>query len=820
MKYLLLAIMFCIGINMNAQNKVFGTLQNENGEALIGASVFLQESQFATITDDTGFFELQSIPRDTYDFKITFLGYKSYTESIVVDGDIKMDIVLDGVVFNLDKIEILANELDQNSPFVYSEMGKEEISFENLGQDLPFLLEQTPSVVVTSDAGAGIGYTGMRVRGSDPTRVNVTINGVPLNDSESHGLFWVNLPDFASSVDKVQIQRGVGPSTNGAGAFGATVSLNSNYIYQNPYIHISGSYGSFNSQKISASFGTGLIADKYNIEGRYSRIVSDGYIDRASSNLNSFYFSASKVEENKSIRFNVFSGKERTYQSWNGIPEAKLEEDDEALMAHYLRNPGMYQTVEDSLNLFESDRRYNYYLYENQVDDYRQTHLQFIYNVKTSDNVNINATAHYTRGKGFFEQFEVNQDFADYGFGPVITSVGDTLNSANLVRRKWLDNHFYGVIINSEIAMSDNLDLILGASANRYDGLHFGRPVGAEVNGILRLLDEDFRYYENDGSKNDFNVYGKVNYLFSDKLKAYLDLQMRVLDYNASGIDDDRLSFNIEQSYSFFNPKFGLSYNLNNNTIVYASYAKAQREPVRSDFVDAKGTNVPESETLNDIEFGLRMVNNNTLFNANVFYMDYKNQLVLTGAINDVGAAVRQNVDKSTRMGIELDGQIDINSQFKLKANVAFSQNKIDQFTESIVDYGADPISIVENNYTDTDIAFSPNIIAGSTFSYLLTKALSIHWISKYVGEQFLDNTSNVNKKIDAYFINDILVSFKSKSQGITQYELKAMVNNVLDTKYVSNGYTYNYIFENLVEENFYFPQAGINFLIGFDVTF
>ncbi|NNL91135.1 MAG: TonB-dependent receptor, partial [Saprospiraceae bacterium] len=344
MKYLLLAIMFCIGINMNAQNKVFGTLQNENGEALIGASVFLQESQFATITDDTGFFELQSIPRDTYDFKITFLGYKSYTESIVVDGDIKMDIVLDGVVFNLDKIEILANELDQNSPFVYSEMGKEEISFENLGQDLPFLLEQTPSVVVTSDAGAGIGYTGMRVRGSDPTRVNVTINGVPLNDSESHGLFWVNLPDFASSVDKVQIQRGVGPSTNGAGAFGATVSLNSNYIYQNPYIHISGSYGSFNSQKISASFGTGLIADKYNIEGRYSRIVSDGYIDRASSNLNSFYFSASKVEENKSIRFNVFSGKERTYQSWNGIPEAKLEEDDEALMAHYLRNPGMYQT--------------------------------------------------------------------------------------------------------------------------------------------------------------------------------------------------------------------------------------------------------------------------------------------------------------------------------------------------------------------------------------------------------------------------------------------------------------------------------------------
>ena len=818
-----------VAFSLSAQYDIKGKVTNENGEPLIGASVFLTESQYATITDEQGRFEFLQLPVDIYELKVTYVGYSAYIQDVELANDYDLDIMMKGGILNIDKIEITANTLNEKSPFSYTEMNKEDVQLENLGQDLPFLLEQTPSVVVTSDAGAGIGYTGIRVRGSDATRVNVTINGVPLNDSESHGVFWVNLPDIASSVDNIQIQRGVGPSTNGAGAFGATVGLKTNYIYQNPFVEASGSYGSFNTKRMSVKFGTGLINDKYTIEGRYSKITSDGYIDRATSDLNSFYFSAAKIEENHSLRINVFSGNERTYQSWYGTPESKANGDIEELTNHYNRNKGgAYEVAGDSINLFDSGRSYNYYTYANQVDDYAQTHAQFIYNAKTSEKMNINITGHYTRGKGFFEQLKRDQEYADYLFGPLILTGNDSVFSGDLVRRKWLDNHFYGVIANAQYQVNDDLEILVGAGANRYDGGHYGRPVFAFVRDTFRVLDPalrdvendpPFNYYENNGKKDDINLFAKANYQINDKLSLFADAQIRNLNYSANGKDDDQSIINIDQTHTFFNPKFGVNYKLNDNSGVYASFSRSNREPVRSDFVDAKGTDIPSPESLNDIEVGYRFNTESTSFSANVYLMDYKDQLVVTGALNDVGGAVRQNVDKSQRIGIELTGGVRLSDKFKVTANATLSQNKINNFTESIIDYF--DYSIVENSFDDTDIALSPNIISAAKLTYSPIENLSINWLAKYVGDQFLDNTSNDQRKLKGYFVNDIIIGYQSTISGINKFEIKLMINNVLNTKYLSNGYSFNYLYAgDLTVENYLYPQAGTNFLVGASLSF
>jgi len=819
-----------LAFNISAQYDIIGNVTNENGEPLIGASVFLTETQYATITDEKGNFELLSLPVDIYELKVTYIGYGPFVHDVELAEDFDLEIVLKGGLIKMDAIEISANTLTLDSPFSYSELTKEDIELENLGQDLPFLLEQTPSVVVTSDAGAGIGYTGIRIRGSDATRVNVTINGVPLNDSESHGVFWVNLPDFASSVDNIQIQRGVGPSTNGAGAFGATVGLKTNYIYQNPFVEINGTYGSFASQRISAKFGTGLINDKYTIEGRYSRIKSDGFIDRATSDLNSFYFSAAKISENHSLRFNVISGNERTFQSWFGTPESKVNNDLEELTDHYFRNVGsIYHTPEDSINLFDSGRSYNYYTYRNQVDDYSQTHTQFIYNTKPSENFNVNLTGHYTRGSGFFEQLEIDQDFEDYLFGPLVFSVGDTLRSADLVRRKWLDNHFYGVIGNAQYQANDDLQLVFGIGANRYDGGHFGRPVLIFNQDTFRSLDPflressddpPFNYYESNGTKDDFNAYTKANFQIGENLSLFGDVQVRNINYSAFGTDDDQSIIDIDENYTFFNPKFGINYKLNQNSGIYASFARSNREPVRSDFVDAKGTNVPAPETLNDFELGFRSNTKSSAFSANFYFMDYTDQLVVTGAVNNVGSPIRQNVDKSRRIGLELVGAIKLSDVFEVSANATYSQNTISNFTEQVVDF-AEGFPSIENNFTDTDIALSPNIISAATLTYTPMQNLSINLLSKYVGDQFLDNTSNEERKLDSYFVNDIIVAYQTSFSGVNKLELKLMVNNILNTKYSSNGYSFNYLWEGeLIVENYQYPQAGTNFLLGATVSF
>ncbi len=815
MKNILIALLF-FSFGLNAQNTIQGNVKNATGENLIGASVFIKSSDYATITDDFGNFTLESVKTGDYTLKVTYLGYFSYETEIKVSGKYDIDIILEPNRFAIEDVVIRANALEDKSPFSYTQVDKEAIERKNLAQDVPVLLEHNPSMVVTSDAGAGVGYTTMRIRGSDATRINVTINGVPLNDSESHGVFWVNMPDFSSSVNDIQIQRGVGPSTNGAAAFGATVAMNTNNVAENPLIKFSSTYGSFNTQRYSVSATTGLIENKFNIEGRYSVIKSDGYVDRASSDLRSYYFSASYLTDNSSLRFNTFSGSERTYQSWWGVPEAKLTGDDEALLEHYFNNVGgTYQTVADSINLFESDRRYNYYNYENQVDDYGQDHYQLIWNKTINDAWSFSAIGHYTRGKGFFEEYRVEDDVADYGLGPFTDANGNEISTSDLVRRRWLDNHFYGVIFNNALTLNEKSDLLVGISANRYDGDHFGNVIWADR---FAVEDPTFRYYESDGSKTDYNAYVKYNVTLGDKLELFADIQNRYIEYNTMGNDNDGTPIDVDTTYNFINPKLGLSYQTDQRNIFYASVASAQREPVRSDFLDAVGTRVPKHEQLWDVEAGWRRTDEKGSISANLFYMLYNNQLVVTGAVNDVGAAVRTNVDDSYRLGIEIEAARRLSEKLVWSGNLALSRNKISSFTEVIRDFGNG--TEILNDFENTDIAFSPDIVAASIFSYRPAKNIEAQLLSKYVGRQFLDNTSNENKAIDAYLVNDIVLSYTPEIQGFQQVDFKLILNNVLDAQYSANGYTFSYVFGDLIEENFFYPQAGFNFLLGATVAF
>lgn len=803
-----ITMLFC-AIFGAAQHAYTGKVTDAQGNPLQGALVYLNDGEKTTVTDLEGEFYIQDLEEGKAKITIQYLGFDDMESTIYIPKDKNKLFEMSTVAQELQQINIIANKLTKDSPFSYQEVKKEDIAIKNLVQDVPFLIEHTPSMVVTSDAGAGVGYTGLRLRGSDATRINVTINGVPLNDSESQGVFWVDLPDFGSSVENIQIQRGVGSSTNGAAAFGGTVALNTNQHKTDAYGKISGGYGSFNTNKLSVEAGTGLLSNRFVIEGRYSLINSDGYVDRATSDLDSWSISASAIGDNSSLKLNVFSGDERTYQSWWGVPEARLTGDEDELFTQYFNNLGVtYNTQADSLNLFNSDRRYNYYLYDDQVDDYGQDHVQLIYNQNINAKTDFNTTLHYTKGKGFFEEFRFQDALIDYG----IVGQGD---DADLVRRRWLDNDFYGIISNVTFQANSQLSLLGGFGLNRYDGKHFG-----EVIDVLSIpnLDTQEPYYFSDAVKTDFNVYGKLNYQLNESLLFYGDLQLRTISYQTEGVDNDLVPIDVDENYAFFNPKFGLTYQLNSQSQLYASYARANREPVRSDFIDAIGTQIPKPETLNDFEFGFRTQNPTLSFEANAYYMLYKDQLVLTGAVNDVGGSVRTNVDNSFRRGVELSLSWSPTQKINWSPNLTLSQNKIDEFTDIVVDFA--DFSLVETVQTDTDIAFSPSIIAGSRLQYKPARNLAFSLQSKYVGEQFLDNTSTASKTIDAYFVNDLIIDYSLNKLIGKEISIKCLVNNILNEQYESNGYTFSYIFGDLISENFYYPQAGTNVLLGLTVEF
>ncbi|NND80457.1 MAG: TonB-dependent receptor, partial [Maribacter sp.] len=689
-----------------------------------------------------------------------------------------------------DEVFVSAIRATKESPLTFTDLTKEELKPRNLGQDIPILLNYMPAVVTTSDAGAGVGYTGIRVRGSDATRVNVTINGIPYNDSESHGTFWVNMPDFASSIESLQLQRGVGTSTNGAGAFGASLNIATDGISEEAYGQITSSIGSFKTLRNNLKFSTGLLNDHVELSGRLSRISSDGYIDRASSELDSYFLQGAYKNGNTLLKALLFGGHEITYQAWYGIDAVTLETD------RTFNPSGIY-----------TDENGNTQFYENEVDNYKQNHAQLLLNHKFNERWDANLALHYTRGKGFFEQFREDDDFDTYGYPP-ITINGEVVNSTDLIRRRWLDNDFYGTVFSVNYN-KDNLNFILGGGWNTYNGKHFGEVIWAQNAPNSSIRD---RYYDDDSKKTDFNAYAKANYKLDRKWSLFGDFQLRKVGYMANGNDTGL----VDDNFNFFNPKVGATFDLNQNNNLYLSYAVANREPNRNDYENGS----PKPEKLYDLELGWRFITADTQVSTNLYYMNYKDQLVLTGELNDVGAPLRANVGNSFRFGLEVDANIALSDKFTLSPNVALSTNKNKDFV-----FQRDGII---QDLGNTNIAYSPEIILGNRFTYMPIEPLQISLLSKYVGKQYMGNIDARGSVLDAYSQTDLnmqyVIEINSFMKRIT---LSALVNNIFDQKFVSNGYFFTYDDTwsvpdqtTTIEGAGYYPQAGINFLLGATFNF
>ncbi|MFM1779940.1 MAG: hypothetical protein RJB49_233 [Bacteroidota bacterium] len=784
---LIITLIVCVQ-SLFAQ-KIQGLVFDQDTKApLWGASVSVKGSQKGNVTDAKGHFIL-SAPSDAV-LQVRFVGY----DPVEVKASQSNNISLKKSNYLQDEVVVRATRADENSAMAYSNMSAEEVGKSNLGQDMPMLLNFTPSVVTTSDAGAGIGYTGIRIRGSDATRVNVTVNGIPINDSESQGTFWVNMPDFASSVNSVQIQRGVGTSTNGAGAFGGSVNMQTNTFESKAYGEVHASGGSFGTLKTTIKGGSGLLGGKFTLDGRLSRIVSDGFIDRASSNLLSAYFSAGYFGKKSFARFNYFTGNEKTYQSWYGTPESRITGSVADMQAFIDRN---YLSPQDADNLLKSGRTYNYYTYDNQTDNYAQDHFQLIMNHRLTEAWNLDLNAHYTYGRGYYEEFKPAADLINYGFA-------NSLRSVDVIRRKWLDNDFYGSTFALNYTGSQKIKFTFGGAWNRYVGRHFG------------VLQDPFpgrEWYRSRSQKTDLNLYAKGNINLSAAWNAYVDVQYRTVGYRMFGTADKFLNLNSDNSYSFFNPKFGLTHQLSEKSKVYGSVSAGSKEPSRQDFVDNAAGN-PRPEYLQDYEVGYERSGRRYGLQINGYFMNYQDQLVLTGAVNSTGDAIRTNVESSYRLGVETMLNVQISKRLVWSGNVTLSQNRIQNFKERMTDY--DTYDQIVINHGNTDIAYSPSVIAGNTVTYSVG-SFEASLLSKYVGKQYLDNTSDEARSLEAYTTQDIRLKYTLKKGPV----FTLLLNNVMNEQYSSNGYTYSYRYGGATTtENFYYPQAGFNFLLGASIRF
>lgn len=696
---------------------------------------------------------------------------------------------------SLEEVSVAGLRASEDQPVPFSEVTKEDLASRNLGQDLPILLNFLPAVVTTSDAGAGIGYTGIRVRGSDATRVNVTINGIPYNDAESQGTFWVNLPDFASSVESIQLQRGVGTSTNGSSAFGASLNILTNAATREAYAEIINAVGSFNTLRHTLKFSTGLLNDHIEISGRLASIASDGYIDRASSDLNSYFLQGIYQDDNTLLKALVFGGHEITYQSWFGVDPFTLEND---------------RTYNFAGEIYNANGDLTGY-YDNQVDNYRQDHYQFHWNQKYNQNWSSSLGLNYTYGRGFYEEYNNDASLANLRLNDV-TLGGANQSTTDNITRKWLDNDFYVLTANAQYT-TDDTNLVLGGLVSTYDGDHFGKLIWAT---FASNAQPNHEFYRNKGEKSEVTFFGKLTQKVADKLSAYVDLQIRNVGYKANGTINELGTIDIDDSFNFFNPKLGVTYNANENTQWYLSYAKAQREPNRTDYENGS----PRPEVLNDFEAGIRKKGNRATWAANLYYMRYKDQLVLTGEIDEVGAPIRENVGDSYRLGLELEANLALSDQWLWQPNITLSENKN-------LDFRFQRDGALQN-LGNTNIAYSPNLVAGSNLVFVPSTQFQVGVLSKYVGEQYLGNIDADLSKLPAYFINDLNVTYSiGPLKWVKNIDFSLLVNNIFNAQFESNGYFYTYDDTwsapnqvTTIEGVGYYPQAGRNFLLGTTIRF
>jgi len=795
-----------------AQSKTILLITDASGNPVANASIELEKTGVFSASENG---ELIVYTRQTGELKcrVSSVGFKNIDTTITLPWA-HIVFVMTRLTLLLEPVEIKALRAGDKSPFAKTNLSKTDIEKLNLGQDLPVVLSQTPSVITTSDAGNGVGYTSMRIRGTDATRINVTVNGIPYNDAESQGTYFVDLPDITSSLSTIQIQRGAGTSSNGAGAFGASINLSTNEVNEKAYAEINNSFGSFDTWKNTVKFGTGLINKHFTFDARLSKISSDGFIDRAGTSLKSFYASAAYITQKSSIRFNIISGTEKTYQAWNGIPQYKLFYNKDSLLQHYYNNVGsLYFTAADSANLFNSNpRKYNVFTYPNQTDNYQQDHYQLFFNHQFTSDWSLNTAIYLSKGKGYYEEYKNDASYSNYGLPD-----NGMITSTDLVRQLWLNNNLYGTIF-SLLHKTKKDQFSFGGGWNQYDGKHYGDIIWAANGGVPK----DYQWYYNKAIKKDFNLYSKYQYKLTNHLEALVDLQYRRVDYNINGTRDFP-GLQINNTFNFFNPKFGLTYSYG-STVAYGSYAFANKEPNRDDYENgANSTTVPKAEHLQDLELGLEENKFNYGWGINLYYMNYRDQLILTGKINDVGDALRINTPHSYRAGIELQGRYKINKTVQLSGNLTLSDNKIKDFYDYTPRYDASFNLLQQDTsyFRKTNLAFSPSVIASALLQVFPFANAEIITSVKYAAKQYLDNTSSNAKSINDYFVQDLTFQYSLHNIVAKEITIVARMNNVWNKLYESNGYTYSYFYDKaLVKENFYFPMAGRNFMLALNVKF
>ena len=781
--------------SISAQFTFIGKVLDDYGVPLVGAAVYLPALEVGAQTDDGGNFSITDIPSGNQKIQVSFLGYQTIKVVVYFDQNKSEIFELKTSTYEMRPMEVRATRANERTPMTFSNLTQEELTKNNLGQDVPFILRWTPSAVVTSDAGTGIGYTGIRIRGSDPTRINVTINGIPLNDAESHNVFWVDLPDFINSTDDIQIQRGVGTSTNGAGAFGASIHLNTSKIERESFGNIQTTLGSFNTRKANISFGSGLLNDRFVFAGRLSTIQSDGYIDRASADLNSWYINTSYLGDRSTVQFNAFSGHEITYQAWNGVPADFL--DDKELRTY---NSAGTEKPGDP--------------HENEVDNYQQTHYQLLWTNQLTSNLKFSLAGHYTKGAGYYEQYKADEELTEYSLE------GASGPTSDLIRRRWLDNDFYGMTYSLQSTAGEGrLDWTLGGGYHYYRGRHFGEVIWARDFGSGEM---GHLYYDNLGRKGDFNAFGKLNYWINSNWDLYVDLQIRNVNYQFEGFDNQLRLVDQSDALTFFNPKAGLSYHFSDRAKGYWSFAVGHKEPNRDDYVETTPDERPLPERLYNTEIGYKYRSDKFALETNLYHMYYLNQLVLNGEINDVGAYTRVNIPYSYRLGLEINGGLSFGNRWRLDGNAAISKNKVirhtiyeDSYDESFNWLGQEAVV-----YENTDLSFSPNFIGGGSLTHQIPfkenrNFLEIGWLHKYVSSQFIDNTSDSNNQLDGYYVSDLQVICNWGEQ----VEINFLLGNIWNASYETNAWSYRYRYEGsrVIDQGFY-PQAGTHFFVGLKI--
>lgn len=775
--------------------EVKGKVTDTAGAPIPFAVVNLQGSYLHTQTAIDGSFKL-TVPAGRACLEVHVLGYVNSVHCI---ESAQNDIIIPMYAspFMRDEVVVTSTRVDDKSGTAFTNVDKSQIEAQNFGQDLPYILSTQTSVVTTSDAGNGIGYTGLRIRGSDANRINVTINGIPVNDAESQGTFWVDIPDIASSTDNIQIQRGVGTSTNGAGAFGGSLNLQTETVHSDPYSELLFSGGSFNSWRATAKAGTGIINNRWSFDVRMSQLGSDGFIDRGASDLRSWYLSGGYYGDKLTVKAITFSGRERTYQCWYGVPEDSIKAE------NYTYNPaGMY-----------IDSAGNEAFYKDQVDNYGQDYYQLHFTYQTAPKWILNWSLFATKGKGYYEEYRQYDDLANYGVNDSAGSVND------VVRRRWLNNWYYGATFAARFNSGKGTQLTVGGASATYDGKHYGELIWAT--GVPAGHVYGDTYYRDSAQKMDNNMYIKVNHAIGKKLNMFADVQVRMIDYQFTGFDSSGSQLPQDASYLFVNPKAGMFYAITGKQTVYASVGMGNKEPNRDDFTNSSPESRPKHEQLTDVEAGWKFATAAAAVEVNFYHMMYRNQLVLTGKVNDVGAYTRENVASSFRRGVEITFGYNITKQFNFSGNLTLSQNKIEQLDEYIDDY--DNGGQLHNIYNNTDIAFSPSVISAGIISWKHAKGFGASLTGKYIGVQYLDNTQQSSRQIDPYFTLNFGASWspikysmpaaneKRKERMMSELTFGVQVNNLLNTMYSANGYTYGYVWGGMNRYNYYYPQAGIN---------